>query len=114
MEIAYKTVVLRRVELHRSLVVFLLSNCDIAVYNLFLELSPCHDHIYATDCYRWLDVHGTHRIRRCERVTQLGSRAFLRYVYTWIFGQKFKENPKPSALVGRVDIEARRTLVNST
>ena len=30
----------------------------------------------------------------------------------WIIGHKFKENPKPSSLAGRVDIEARHTLVN--
>ena len=71
MEIVWKTVVLRSVEFHRSLIVYFVSNGDAAAQHMFLELSPCHEHIYATDCYRWLDIHGTHRIRGCERVLQL-------------------------------------------
>jgi len=77
-----------------------------------VELAPCHDHIYTTNCYRWLDIHGTHRIRGRERVLQLGSRVFPGAPCRWIPGQKFTENPKTSSLAGRVDIGARHTLVN--
>ena len=112
MEIAWKTVELRGAEFHRSLNVAIIRTGDTAVQNVFVELEPCRDHIYTTNCYRWLDIHGTHRIRGCERVLQLGSRVFPGAPCRWIPGQKFTENPKTSSLAGRVDIGARHTLVN--
>ena len=66
-DIAWKTVELRNHEFHRSLAVAILSKGGTRSEDLCLELAPCHDHIYTTDCYRWLDIHGTHRIRGCER-----------------------------------------------
>ena len=72
--IVWKTVVLRSMQFHRSVAVAIISNGDISAHNVFLELAPCHDHIYTTDCYRWLDVQGTHRNWGCERVQQLGAR----------------------------------------
>ena len=57
--------------------------------DLFVELSPCHDHIYAGECYWWLDIHATHRLRGCERVRQLGSRLFPEVPLRWIPGERF-------------------------
>ena len=37
---------------------------------------------------------------------------FLGVPCRWIPGQKFKDNPNPSSLAGRVDIEARHILVH--
>ena len=116
MEIVWKTVVLRSFRFHRPLVVVAISNGDIAAQNISLELSPCNEHICSMDCYRRLDIHGTHRIRGRERVLQLDSRVRIGVPCSWFPfpDQKFKENPNPSSLAGRVDIEARHTLVTST
>ena len=72
----------------------IMSNGNTPEHNLFLEFSPCHDHIYTTDCFRWLDIHGTHWIRGCERVLQLGLRLFPEVPLRWIPGEKFKGNPE--------------------
>ena len=111
-QVEWKTVELRSTQFHRSLAVAIIRDGDTMVHNMFVELGPCHDHIYITDCYRWLDIHGAHRIRGCDRVLQLGERIFLGVPLRWIPGQKFKENPTTSSLAGRVDIGGRHTLVN--
>ena len=111
--IVWKTVVLRSTQFHKSVAVAIISNGDISAHNVFLELAPCHDHIYTTDCYRWLDVQGTHRIRGCERVQQLGARIFHGVPCKWIPGPKFKKQDlTASSVTGRVDIESCHTLVN--
>eukprot|EP00974_Lingulodinium_polyedra_P084258 8157778-Lingulodinium_polyedra.AAC.1 len=67
MEISWKTVQLRSRYFHRSLAVAIISNGDALAQNVFLEFSPLHNHIYAQECFRWLDLHGTHWIRGRER-----------------------------------------------
>ena len=73
----WATVELRITQFHRSLAVAIIRNGDAMVHNMFVELGPCHDRIYMTDCYRWLDIHGTHSHRGCERVLQVGSASCL-------------------------------------
>ena len=80
--------------------------------DLFSELALCHDHIYAADRNRWLDFHGTHRIRGRERVSLLGQRLFPEVPLRWMLGQKFKANPETSSLAGRVDFRSRHATVN--
>eukprot|EP00974_Lingulodinium_polyedra_P037844 3629583-Lingulodinium_polyedra.AAC.1 len=65
--------------------------------------------IYTGDCYRWLDIHGTRRIRGRERVLQLGWRVFPGVPLRWIPGQKSKD-PKTSSPAGRVVIGDCHTL----
>ena len=110
--IQWKTVEVRSSEFHRSVAVAMLSNGSARSEDLFLELAPWHEHIYATDCYRWLDIHASHRIRGCERVLELGSRLFPEVALRWILGEKFKGNPETSSLTGRVNIQVRHTMVN--
>ena len=112
----WKTLEFRSHTFHRSLAVALTSNGngDLAVQTM-LELAPFHDHIYTTGCYRWLDLHGTHRIRGCARVQQIGSIIFPGVVCSWSPGQKFKESETTSEaphMMGRVDIDSRFTMVN--
>ena len=107
---AWKTLELRSHEFHRSVAVVTLSEGDTRSEDIFLELAQFHDHIYTIDCYRWLDIHGTHRIRGCERVLQLGSQLFPGVHLKWILGERFKD--ETSGLAGRVDIPSRLTMVN--
>ena len=110
--ITWKTVEWRSHEFHRSLAVAILSKGCTRSEDLFLELAPCHEHIYATDCYRWLDIHNTHRNKGCERVQQLGLRLFPEASLRWIPGERFKEKHETSFSAGRVDIQSRHTMVN--
>ena len=89
-----------------------LSEGDTRSEVIFLELAQFHDHVYKIDCYRWLDIHGTHRIRGRERVLRLGLRLFPEVPLRWIPGEKFKGHPETSSLAGRVDIRSRHTMVN--
>ena len=66
-DMKWKTVELRSQEFHRCVAVAILRKDGARSGDSFLELAPDHDYIYTTDCYRWLDIHGTHRIRGCER-----------------------------------------------
>ena len=75
--IVWKTVVLRSTQFHKSVAVAIISNGDSSAHNVFVEFGPCHEHIYAMPCHRWLDVHGTHRSQGCLRVQELGARIFL-------------------------------------
>ena len=73
----WKIVELRSIEFHRSLAVAILSKGGVKSEDLFLELAPFHDHFYTIDCYQWLDIHSTHRIRGCKRALQLGTHWYL-------------------------------------
>ena len=107
----WKTVELRTIHFHRSVVVAIASQGNAPAEDLFFELAPFHAHVYATECYRWLDIHGTHNRSGLSRVLSLGRKLFPNAALLWITGERFKVDPAAS-LPGRVDIQSRHTMAN--
>ena len=85
-------------------------------YNIFLGvLTISWSHLRdGLHCYWRLGILGARRIRGCERFHKLGLHVFFGVPSIWILGQRFEENPKPSSLAVRADIEARHTIGNCT
>ena len=73
----WKIVELSSLEFHRSLAVAILSKGGVKSEDLFLELAPFHHHIYTIDCYQWLEIHSTHRIRGASGLCSWGSTCIL-------------------------------------
>ena len=110
--VKWRTVELRSHAFHRSVAAAILSQGASRSEDFLLELAPFHDHIYATQCHRWLDIHGTHRNRGCEKVLSLGSRLFPGVPLLWILGEKFNANPGTPSLPGQLHIRSCHTMVN--
>ena len=97
---------------HRSVAAAILSQGASRSEDFMLEFAPFHDHIYATQCHRWLDIHGTHRNRGCDKVLSLGSRLFPGVPLLWILGEKFNTNTGTPSLPGQLHFRSCLTMVN--